>query len=376
MMPLTRNLNPPFRVKNPFLAFLGIKRPLYIAFGLTHRCNVHCRMCNLWQDGDIRREMTIDEINRWADWFDRIGVTTISLGGGEPFLRQDLPDVVRTLTERGIRVRLVTNGIAPTREMIERVWVAGARDVSISLDSLDEETHDYICNKKGAWVKTLENIFHFSEIFDRRGSILMLNTVVSRLNLHEIRKIVDFAGKIGFFVSLIPVHIAGEGEKDLFLAYCPEFSIKKEDYPLLEEVYEDLLRRKRGMRDNIFNSSYFLRQSLRFLMGMKPEWECDAGTLYLSMNPEGKVSACHRFAGENHDDYRSFIDFLRRMKGYEGERLRRGCDGCLRPCWAEISIFFRDRTALLENGRLQLLSFKRRRRLSSCDELIELARNG
>ena len=64
-----------------------------------------------------------------------IGVCIVLLIGGEPFVRRDLPEIVRAFTEVGIHVRLQTNGLA-TKQALEACIANGAKDISISLDSL------------------------------------------------------------------------------------------------------------------------------------------------------------------------------------------------------------------------------------------------
>src|SRR5260370_30605680 len=78
-----------------------------------------------------------------ADNLAAIGVCMVLLIGGEPFVRKDLPDIVKAFTERGIHVRMQTNGLA-TRKALEECVRNGAHDISISLDSLRPELQDTI----------------------------------------------------------------------------------------------------------------------------------------------------------------------------------------------------------------------------------------
>ena len=62
----------------------------------------------------LARELTVPEIDRIASWSSRPHVV-VAFGGGEPFLRADLPDVAAIFIKRN-RPRLltiVTNGIIP-----------------------------------------------------------------------------------------------------------------------------------------------------------------------------------------------------------------------------------------------------------------------
>jgi len=330
-------------------------------------------MCNLWKDGDRETEMSIEDIEKWANWLCRTGIATVSIGGGEPFLRKDLPQIVRALSAVGIRTRVLTNGVAPDMDMIERAASAGLVDASISLDSLVPDTHDRICNQDGAWAKTIENLSHFRTKLKRRGSIVLVNTVVSGINLREIPSLVDFCEETGLFISLVPVYIPQGDEPDLFAADAPEFSVGPGDFSLVEDVYGDLLRRKRRLGNRIFNSRSFLRNSVKYLLGDDMDWRCDAGSLYLSLSPRGEVSICHRFKGVKPETYRQFEDFLLDVRRGGYNELKESCPGCLRPCWAEISLFFGDRSALLDNVLLQASALADDRARPSPGEMLRAA---
>ena len=83
--------------------------------------------------------LSYEEITRLAGIFARLGVRKIRISGGEPLLRQDLPDLVRLLKQRvGLEVALTTNGSLLARHAQE-LASAGLDRVTVSLDSLDEE---------------------------------------------------------------------------------------------------------------------------------------------------------------------------------------------------------------------------------------------
>jgi GTP 3',8-cyclase len=85
--------------------------------------------------------LSFEEIARLARIFARLGVVKVKLTGGEPLLRPWLPDLVRLLTSiEGIEdCALITNG-AHLARMARSLRDAGLRRVTVSLDSLDEDT--------------------------------------------------------------------------------------------------------------------------------------------------------------------------------------------------------------------------------------------
>jgi GTP 3',8-cyclase len=85
--------------------------------------------------------LSFEEIARVARIFARLGVVKVKLTGGEPLLRPWLPDLVRVLTSiEGIEdCALITNG-AHLARMARPLRDAGLGRVTVSLDSLDEDT--------------------------------------------------------------------------------------------------------------------------------------------------------------------------------------------------------------------------------------------
>jgi GTP 3',8-cyclase len=119
-------------------------RPLRsLRISVTDRCNLRCHYCMpeedyLW----LPREdvLSFEEIGELAEMFSAVGVDRLRLTGGEPLLRRNLPDLIRTLaTKSWLRdLALTTNGVllAPAADDLKR---AGLHRVTVSLDTLQRD---------------------------------------------------------------------------------------------------------------------------------------------------------------------------------------------------------------------------------------------
>jgi cyclic pyranopterin phosphate synthase len=126
-----------------------LTRPLRdLRISVTDRCNFRCRYCMpkevFGQNYEFlpRDELlTFEELERLATVFAGLGVHKIRLTGGEPLLRRDLSSLVERLAAvPGIDdLTLTTNGSLLARHAAG-LAAAGLRRVSVSLDSLDDET--------------------------------------------------------------------------------------------------------------------------------------------------------------------------------------------------------------------------------------------
>lgn len=324
---------------------LSRQRPLYVHYGITHACNLRCRMCSVVQGNESGDGLSLPEIDRIFTFLRKSGVVYVSIGGGEPFLRSDLEEVIALLIRKGFWVRLLTNGFAVTEGRVRKLFAAGLREVSVSLHSLDPEKQSFITGTPRALEGALEAIEIFSRIFAARSRLLLINTVVSPLNIRELPELVPFAASKGFHISFIPVESGGS----------PEFVFSEADRQYIDPSYDFLIRAKSGKASNILNSRLFLEKSRELLKTGVHGWECDAGRLYFSLDPRGGLSICHRFPADKRLlEENGFL----RSKVFEKERrvLVAGCPGCLRPCWAEVSFALRSRASFWEMALLKARS--------------------
>ena len=196
---------------------LGMQSPVYVQFAVTKRCNLRCRMCNSNESRAEEDELCIDDVERIADVLEGLGVGVLILTGGEPFVRDDLLEVFRAFANRGLDVRLQTNGLLATEERLQGLVDAGLREVTLSVDSLDEQKQDEINGVPGSWRKTIDALARFSRVLPRESNMSGINVVVSRRNIDEVERVVEFVDRIGFYASLIPVHVAAAGQEAMII---------------------------------------------------------------------------------------------------------------------------------------------------------------
>ncbi len=119
------------------------RRFTYLRLSLTESCNFRCDYC--LPDGpdctSRKEEINLDEIRRVVTAFALLGTRKVRLTGGEPCLRKDLAEVIRTVKAvPGIEeVAMTTNGYRLMKDLDR--WVeAGLDAVNVSVDSLDPST--------------------------------------------------------------------------------------------------------------------------------------------------------------------------------------------------------------------------------------------
>jgi len=89
---------------------IGYLNPAILAHVITNRCNLRCEYCVFWRR-KFGKELQTDEIFSIIDQAEELGISFYSVTGGEPLLRDDIPEILRYAHDKGMVTTLVTNGI-------------------------------------------------------------------------------------------------------------------------------------------------------------------------------------------------------------------------------------------------------------------------
>ena len=343
------------------------KSPYYIQFYINGKCNLKCRQCNIVETNSRITEMSLDLIKETAKNIRKIGGGIVLLTGGEPFIRHDLPEIVEAFTRQNLNVRLQTAGTKfATEDKLRACYEAGARDINVSLDSLNHATGDYINSVPGSSINAVETIERITRIFRNDSAILSLGCVLSQFNYQEIPSILQFAKNIGWFVSLVPVHIASAQAPRGFRSYDELFKFRPDQYEFLDKLAEDLIQLKKQGAP-LFDADKFLRSSMSFLKGNGPTWRknsvCDSPNLYFAVRPNGDFSTCCdytlRAAPRLFDS-----DFVEQYKsGQIAKRsdvasIVKNCAGCHYGSYPEVTLSVRSFKTFVERSLVTLKSGK------------------
>lgn len=166
----------------------------YLRLSVTDVCNFKCTYClpDGYQPAERKKPsfLTLDEIQRVTGAFADCGTTKVRITGGEPSLRRDFTDIIRTVAAQpGIsKVATTTNGYRMAKHVKE--WRdAGLTHINVSVDSLDPKMFYQI---------TGENMFHqvmagIDAAFDAGFEQVKINTVLLKdLNSQELPKFLDW----------------------------------------------------------------------------------------------------------------------------------------------------------------------------------------
>lgn len=167
--------------------------PYRLDLALTYRCNNDCSHCYNVEGRDLK-ELATDDWKRILDKAWDLGIPHIIFTGGEPTLREDLPELVAHAEENGQITGLNTNARRLSDpQYVNRLVAAGLDHVQITVESHDPDVHDRMVRTRGAFpqtVKGLKNVLA-SPLY------VMTNTTMLRTNVHTIPATLDYLAEIG-----------------------------------------------------------------------------------------------------------------------------------------------------------------------------------
>jgi len=259
----------------------GIKRPLAVSFELTHSCTCNCRHCD--HGGILRQEknLTVDDYRKLERETKPI---LLQLSGGEPFLREDILEIVKAVKEKsGLPyLIIVSNASLLTEEKYLECVEAGVNQFSVSLDFPDER-HDDFRRHKGLYK-------HLSELIPSLTAHghdnVVMNTAITRSNLPYLEGCYEKAREWGANISFSAYTAKRTGD--------PEHDITEPDeLDLLKKTLDRLISLKHT-NGHIVNSDWTLTGTYDFFKNNGAPG-CKAGERYMVFNPDGTMRPCSMY---------------------------------------------------------------------------------
>ncbi len=160
---------------------------------VVRHCNQYCRFCSNPATGWM---LDLDTAKREIDDFVARDYFGIILTGGEPSLSEIIPDITRYAVERGLHVRMITNGSRIAKPGVAESYVeAGLEHFHVSIHSCREELEDFLTGVKGSFALAMDALENLGKV----GATVNINTVINRFNAdHLDANVKYFTGRFPF----------------------------------------------------------------------------------------------------------------------------------------------------------------------------------
>lgn len=271
--------------------------PFVVVWDITTKCNLNCKHC--YSKNRYKKELDTKEILKIIDKLAVANVPAIIFSGGEPLLRDDILDIIRYATDKGIYVGIATNGTLLDENTAEKLKKGGVKMLQISIDSFSPIKHDAFRGGRNVFTKALSAI----RLSKKMGFLTVVATTITRENYNEIEEIILLSKDLGadWFIAFnfIPI---GEGglRKDLDITAT-------EREALLKKLWQ--LQYRNPTFGIISTAPQFSRIAIQYgkTIGIPGHFHpvmmvserineifsgCGAGTFYCGIGADGTVYPC------------------------------------------------------------------------------------
>jgi|GEM_PF-1082784 len=213
----------------------GFIAPFRINYETNEICNMRCGFCFAdYHEGETAHEnlgistfgqLNTAEVRGMMDQAAQMGTTQFLLGGGDPFIRSDMPDLIEHADGSGLQVLVDTNGLLLSRRagLLERV-APHIHQLGLSLDGPTPIAHDTFRDTHSSFEAVMDLIQRSEE----HGYKLKINTIVTAENAVDILQMVGilapYAGQISRWSldQFIPAN-RGKSNQDRYLISDKEY---------------------------------------------------------------------------------------------------------------------------------------------------------
>jgi Fe-coproporphyrin III synthase len=199
---------------------------------LTERCNSRCVSCDYWRHG--RTDMSRARVERLLPRLARLQTRVVLISGGEPLLHPEWAAIAELLVASGLRLWLLTSGLALAKHAQRAAQLFSA--ITVSLDGTNPETYAAI-RGLDAFDKVCQGI----RAAVRAGAAVSVRVTVQRANYRELPRFVALARELGARqVSFLAVDLANPHAFGRSEDFSADLALKAEDLPVLGEILRGL----------------------------------------------------------------------------------------------------------------------------------------
>ena len=164
-----------------------------VVYEVTERCNLHCRFC--FADAGKDSDIPLSQIKSDLEKMIVPGKTLVQISGGEPTVRDDLPEIIKMAKEAGAKyVQLNSNGLrlADDEEFLSKIVEAGVSFVFMQFDGTKNSIYEYLRGKPlfEKKMQAIQNCEKFGL------GVTLVPTIVKGINDDNIGEIIQLGMKM------------------------------------------------------------------------------------------------------------------------------------------------------------------------------------
>lgn len=262
--------------------------PFLVSWNLTKRCNLKCAHCYL-DAGELEGAADITTIRAKSVIDEILGLSPAAmliLTGGEPLLRSDIYEISGYASNLGLTVVVGTNGALLDDTIVKKLKDSGVKGVGVSVDSPTPAYHDRFRGLSGAWEKTMNGL----DALRSAGLDFQIQFTVTKENRGGLRAIIELAHKKGArAINIFFLVCTGRGQNVTDLTPSEYEAVLAEIVTAASE-YDGRIMVRARCAPHLVRVAGLADPDGPLSKGFTSG--CIAGTGYLRITPEGRVTPC------------------------------------------------------------------------------------
>lgn len=293
--------------------------PSDVSIITTYRCQMRCKMCNIWQHpSDKNKELTAEELEKLP------GFKFVNITGGEPFVRRDLPELVEVMYKKSDRVVISTSGWH-TERIFKLAELFPNIGIRVSIEGLSV-TNDKLRGRESSFDRGLKVLLHLKEMGIKD---IGFGCTISNQNSEDLLWLYKLSRELGLEFATAAFHNSYYFHKEDNIIQNKTQVIKN-----LEKLIEMLLREN---HPKSWFRAFFNLGLINYIQAGKRMLPCEAGTTNCFIDPYGEVFPCNgleqRYWKESMGSLHDYHSFEALWQSDQANKVRNRVSTCPKNCW-------------------------------------------
>lgn len=282
---------------------------------VTYRCNAKCTMCNRYKEpSKPEEEISLETIRKLPEMY----FTNIT--GGEPFIREDLKDIVRELYKKSDRIVISTNGFFTDR-IVDLCREFPQIGIRISIEGLEQTNNE---------IRGLEDGFNrgyttLKTLVDMGMKDVGFGMTVQDKNAPDLVPLYDISDELGMEFATASLHNS---------FYFVESNNIIKDRLMVAGNFEKLINKLLDSNSpKKWFRAYFNHGLINYIFSQKRLLQCDMSFDTFFIDPYGDVMPCNGTKEKEVMGNLNVQNWDELWNSEQADEVRKKVRCCNRNCW-------------------------------------------
>lgn len=282
---------------------------------VTYRCNARCNMCDVWQHpSKANEEFGLDVLEKLPEMF------YLNITGGEPFVRQDLPEIVGLMRKKAKRIVISTNGYFTDR-IVALCRSYPDLGIRISIEGLPK-TNDAIRQIPNGFDRGLRTLL---ELRSMGLKDIGFGMTVQDLNAKDLVPLYHLGQALDYEFATATLHNSH---------YFHKLDNVIRDKEMVNGEFKKLIRELlRSKKVKEWVRAYFNLGLMNYINGGARFLPCEMGKDGFFLDPDGDVLPCNGMTEKRPMGNLHRQSWKEIWEGDKAREVRAQVRACTKQCW-------------------------------------------